>query len=121
MRIIANENVPGAIVERLRDARHDVSWVRADSPGATDQDVLQRAINEDRVILTFDKDFGELAFQGEDKAIPPGVILLRLHVGSPDELTRIVARAIAHDNDWIGQFSVVEEGRIRRRPLRRRL
>lgn len=65
MRILANENVPELIVERLRDARHDVSWVRADSPGATDQDVLQRAITEDRVILTFDKDFGELAFQGE--------------------------------------------------------
>jgi predicted nuclease of predicted toxin-antitoxin system len=61
MRFLANENFPGAAVAALEAAGHDVVWVRMTVPGATDPEVLARAAREERVLLTFDKDFGELA------------------------------------------------------------
>jgi predicted nuclease of predicted toxin-antitoxin system len=61
MRFLANENFPGAAVTALQAAGHEVVWVRTAAPGASDPDVLAWAAREQRVLLTFDKDFGELA------------------------------------------------------------
>jgi len=58
---VANESFPGAAVTALRAAGHDVVWVRTAAPGASDPNVLAWAVREERVLLTFDKDFGELA------------------------------------------------------------
>ena len=46
-------------MEALRDQGNDVAWVRKDTPGISDIEVLQRAQIEGRTIVTFDKDFGE--------------------------------------------------------------
>lgn len=76
MRFLANENFPGAAVTALEAAGHDVVWVRRAAPGMSDPDVLAWAVREDRLLLTFDKEFGELA---KASALPRtcGVILLR--------------------------------------------
>ena len=63
MQLLANENFPLDAVEALRHEGHDVIWIRTDSPGSKDRDILHRAVTENRVLLTFDKDFGDLAFQ----------------------------------------------------------
>jgi predicted nuclease of predicted toxin-antitoxin system len=63
MRILANENFPALAIEALRAHGHDVVWMHTDAPGSKDRDVIQRAESENRVLLTFDKDFGELAFR----------------------------------------------------------
>src|SRR5271165_3545449 len=63
MRFLADENFPGDAVTALRTAGHDVLWIRTDAPGITDQDVLSRSLRDARVLLTFDKDFGELAWR----------------------------------------------------------
>jgi len=75
MRFLANENFPGAAVAALDAAGHDVVWVRIAAPGTTDSDVLAWAAREGRILLTFDKDFGELA---RGSALSPrcGVVLL---------------------------------------------
>ncbi len=54
MDILADENVPGAAVARLRNAGHDVVWVSEEAPGTADPDVLERAAEEDRLLVTFD-------------------------------------------------------------------
>jgi predicted nuclease of predicted toxin-antitoxin system len=61
MRILADENVPGPVVTALCKAGHDVVWTKEGSPGARDRDVLARAQSEERLVVTHDKDFGELA------------------------------------------------------------
>jgi predicted nuclease of predicted toxin-antitoxin system len=61
MRFLADENFPGDAVTALRTSGQDVLWIRTDAPGITDQDVLARSLKDARVLLTFDKDFGELA------------------------------------------------------------
>ena len=72
MRFLANENFPGAAVTALQAAGHDVIWVRIVAPGMTDPDVLAWAVREERILLTFDKDFGELALEGEPPLLSIG-------------------------------------------------
>jgi predicted nuclease of predicted toxin-antitoxin system len=115
MRLLANENVPGPLVRALVDAGCDVSWIRTASPGASDREVLALAIQEERILLTFDKDFGEIARAARLPA-KCGVILLRVPMPPPREIARL-AVLILSGNDWAGRFSVVEPGRIRSRPL----
>jgi predicted nuclease of predicted toxin-antitoxin system len=77
MRVIANENVMATVVSELRARGHDVLWIRESMPGTTDDTILARAQSEERLVLTHDKDFGELAFR---YGLPAecGVILIRL-------------------------------------------
>jgi predicted nuclease of predicted toxin-antitoxin system len=116
MRLLANENFPGPAVSALRAAGHDVVWIHEDAPGIKDPEVMARARAEDRVLLTFDKDFGELVFHLGEKA-SNGIVLFRIMGPSPEDLTRIVMAALQSRTDWANQFSVVEAGRIRIRPL----
>lgn len=119
MRLLANENFPRAAVDALRTGGHDVAWVRTISPGATDEQVLERARLEDRVLLTFDKDFGELVLR-RGLAASPGVVLFRIPLTSPAEVARRVLDALGARTDWSGHFSVVGPERTRMRPLLRR-
>jgi hypothetical protein len=116
MRFLANENFPGTAVAILDAAGHDVVWVRTAAPGARDPDVLAWAVRDERILLTFDKDFGELARAAALPAIC-GVVLLRLPMPKPGEAGRRLADLIAARDDWAGHFSVIEPGRIRMRPL----
>ena len=116
MRFLANENFPLDAVAALRQAGHDVIWIRTDAPGSRDQDVLARAVSEERVLLTFDKDFGELAFRSRLPA-SCGIILFRPTAQTSEQIARLVVSAMETDTDWIGHFAVVEKNRIRVRPL----
>ena len=116
MRFLADENFPGDAVAALRGAGHDIAWIRTDAPGSSDPAVLDRAVREDRVLLTFDKDFGELAWRARLPATC-GIVLLRLSMPPPRLAGGIIARIILERNDWAGHFSVVGPGRIRMRPL----
>lgn len=116
MQFLANENFPLDVVEALRKEGHDVAWIRADAPGSTDPVILQRAVAENRVLLTFDKDFGDLAFQFGLPATC-GIVLFRLQASSSTALALMVVAAIQSRTDWAGSFSVVDPGRIRVRSL----
>jgi predicted nuclease of predicted toxin-antitoxin system len=74
MHILANENLPLDAVVLLRSDGHDVWWVRSEAPGMTDREVLHRATLDDRLIVTFDKDFGELAFNAR-LSVTTGIVL----------------------------------------------
>jgi hypothetical protein len=118
VRFLADENIPGAVVETLAQAGHDISWVRLTAPGIDDRDVLDWAVREDRILLTFDKDFGELA-RARAAGIPNvgGVVLFRLPTPGPGAAATFVVKAIASRGDWAGHFSVVDPERIRMRPI----
>ena len=115
-RLLADENVPGAVVAALRQQEHDVAWILEDAPGSPDPDVLERAQREGRVVVTFDKDFGELAFR-RGLAASVGVVLFRITLTSPDHAVRAAVAAFASRADWTSQFAVVEDDRIRLRAL----
>lgn len=76
MQFLADENVAVPIVAWLRELGHDVLHASDQQAGAPDADWLSRAEAEERLILTSDKDFGELVFR--DRLNSHGVVLLRL-------------------------------------------
>jgi predicted nuclease of predicted toxin-antitoxin system len=69
VRLVANENFPRRLVSALRQAGHDVTWVTECQPGLSDAGVLGLARSDARIVATFDKDFGALAFES---GIPRG-------------------------------------------------
>jgi len=116
MKILANENFPCLVVEALREEGHDVVWARTDMTGEPDDKILDRAQVEHRLVVTFDKDFGEMAFHW---GLPAecGVVLFRLRTQSPEYLKDRVLAAFSSHCEWQGRFCVVEDWRIRVRPL----
>jgi predicted nuclease of predicted toxin-antitoxin system len=116
MRFLANENIPYDAILALRDKGQDVLWIHTEAPGSNDADVLKRAVAEERIVITFDKDFGELAFHSRLPA-QCGIILLRIPEQSPAYIAKIIATAIESRTDWEGHFSVIEEQRIRMKKL----
>ena len=116
MRFLANENFPGDAVTALKAAGHDIVWVRTAAPGSKDKDILAWAEREARVHLTFDKDFGELAWHVGLPA-SSGVVLFRLPMPAAVEVGAVLAARIGERTDWAGHFTVIEPGRIRMRPL----
>jgi predicted nuclease of predicted toxin-antitoxin system len=115
LRLLANENVPGAAVRALAERGHDVAWVHERSPGASDDSVLAMSHAERRLLLTFDRDFGELVFRrGRSAAV--GVILLRLR-GGPDAIAAKIVGTLESRNDWAGHFAVITDAAIRLVPL----
>ena len=115
MRFLADENIQRSMISALEKHGHDVESIRHDARGASDEQVLSRAVASQRVLLTADKDFGEPAFRRRLPA-PSGIILLRLR-GSADQRVATLIAAINERNDWAGHFSVVEFDRIRMTPL----
>jgi len=119
MRILADENFPGDAVDALQKRGHDVAWAHSDSPGDSDVAILARAQAEHRILLTFDKDFGELAFRSGLPA-SSGIVLFRISTPSPSHVARVAVAALESRTDWTGHFAVVEDERIRMTPLPRR-
>ena len=116
MRILADENCPGDLIDALRQTGHDVAWVREDGRGSKDPAILARAQTENRLILTFDKDFGELAFRTRLPAAS-GIILCRLYGLPPARVVAIILAALTSRPDYAGRFTVITEERIRVIPL----
>jgi len=85
-------------------------------PGAADDVILGRAQAEGRLVVTFDKDFGELAFRWGLPATC-GVALFRLHTQAPNYVLARVLDSFTDAAAWIGHFAVVEDFRVRVRPL----
>lgn len=116
MKLFADENVARAIVMRLRDLGHDVILASEIRPGAPDADWLGRAEVEGRMILTSDKDFGELIFR--DRLSSHGVILLRLEaMPLADRLPRLEQAWAAFEADAAGKFIVISPTKVRLREL----
>jgi len=111
-KFLANENVPIEVVEAARQAGHDMAWIAETSAGADDDAVLATSLAERRVLLTFDKDFGEMAFR-QGKNASCGVILLRPKIRDPDYVARFTLAILAQQVDWESHFAVAQEGKMR--------
>jgi len=116
VRLLADENFPALAVKALREQGHDVVWVREAAPGSNDPAVLARAQAENRVLLTFDKDFGELAFRWGLPATS-GIILFRIPTPSAWYVAQMAVAVLESRTTWAGHFSVIEEHRVRMLPL----
>ena len=113
MDLLADEGVDRQIVVRLRDDGHRVSYVAEMEPGSSDEQVLEMANKESLILLTTDKDFGELAYRM--KRVFPGVVLIRLSGLSPERKAQSVSSMLFDHGPELtpGTFTVLTPGAIR--------
>jgi predicted nuclease of predicted toxin-antitoxin system len=116
MKFLADENMDVAIVERLRQDGHQVWYVVEMDPGIPDDEVLALANREGAILITADKDFGELVFRL--RYLATGIILIRLAGLSISAKSDIVAMTIKeHESELLSSFTVVAPTSIRIRKL----
>lgn len=113
-RLLANANFPLPAVQLLRAAGLDVATVLDVMPGAGDEEVLAFARREQRWILTFDRDYGDLVFR-KGMAPPPAIIYLRQEAYSSVRPAELVQAVLAMPDKVLGSFVVVTSANVRYR------
>ena len=112
MKFVADESVDFPIVERLRQDGHSVWAVVEMDSGISDDLALDHANRQNAVLLTADKDFGELVFRL--KRLNLGVVLVRLAGLPPRRKAEIVARVVAEKGEELKDaFSVITANVLR--------
>jgi len=115
-RFLANENFPAGVAAWLVGQGNDVVHAADTLAGEPDTVILQAALDQDRILLTFDHDFGELVFRHQH-APAPGIVLFRLHQLPPDELIASLRSFFAGQPSLRGYFTVVSPGQYRQTDL----
>ncbi|HEY8661940.1 MAG TPA: DUF5615 family PIN-like protein [Hanamia sp.] len=115
MKLLANENFPYKSIYYLRARGYDVLSIGIDNPSIKDSEIMTIAINEERTILTFDRDYGELIFRYDYKP-EKGVIYLRLEEYEPQEPGLLIESIINNKEiDLTRALTVVDKNGIRQR------
>ena len=112
MKLIVDVGVGRAVEETLREMGHDVLSVRDIDAGMGDREILEHAAVEERLLVTMDKDFGDLAVR--EGAANAGVLLLRLEEASGGEKAQVVRRIMDDYGERIANHvAVYQGGRLR--------
>ena len=117
MTFMADENFPRPALAALRHAGWEVFSVAVECPGISDEEVAAHCSESQRVLLTFDKDFGELVFH-RGLSAGSGVVLFRFTPESPQEVADAAVALLQSQPDLSGTFCVITRERIRVRPMR---
>ena len=117
MRIVADENIEAEIIDYLRSLDFEVYSIRESSSGVNDEEVLREANKEGSILLTSDKDFGELIYRM--KLISSGVIFLRLNDVNTVEKSSILSKVLeSHIEKLPHSFTVINKTSVRIRKLK---
>ena len=112
MNFLADEGVDRQVVDGLRQSGHNVSYIAEMDPGITDEAVLEFATLNNLILLTADKDFGELVYRQNRES--SGIILLRLgEMSSATKATMVTSSVRQHADELPGAFAVFTPGIIR--------
>ena len=112
MRFMADESCDFSVVRALRSAKHDVVAIAEVSPRAEDDDVRERAVTDERILITEDKDFGQLVYASMRRT--GGVIFIRFPARARRGLAAAVVDVVRQRGQrLIGAFTVVQPGRVR--------
>jgi predicted nuclease of predicted toxin-antitoxin system len=116
VRWLADECVAAPLVASLRGTGHDVLYVAEAAAGLSDADVIALALREKRLLLTEDKDFGDLVVR-RGHAVP-GVVLMRIDPENAElKKIRLAAAIERYGEGLFGRYMVIEEARFRSRKL----
>ena len=112
LRFLADESCDFAAVRALRSEGHDVVSVGEISKGADDEHVMALALDQKRVLLTEDKDFGQLAFAAGNKSL--GVVLIRFPAHARSSLGVQMVKLVRNHADQLpSSFVVLQPDRLR--------
>lgn len=112
MRFLVDECTGPAVAMWLRQHNHDVVSIYEQARGSLDDRVIQRAMDEERILITNDKDFGEKVYK--DGRSHCGVVLLRLNDERPISKIAVLSYLLdSYGGRLQGSFVVVSEQRVR--------
>ncbi len=115
IRLLADENFPLASIEVLEAKNYDVLSIAKIHSGITDSEIIKLANHEERLILTFDRDFGQLIFK-EGLLPEKGIFYFRLQQFQADTPAQIIIDILEKSNfDVSGTITVIEENFIRQK------
>ena len=115
MRFLADENVSRLVIDQLRAAGLDVASIRETRSGVSDKEVLDAANSEDRVLVTEDRDLGELVIR--QRLAVRGIVLLELdRLSNAAEAERVTEIVRIHADKLTGNLLVIEPARCSRSP-----
>lgn len=116
LRFLVDVGVGKKVENWLSEHGYDVKSVRALDPRMSDQAILQIAVTEARLVVTMDKDFGEMIYHS--RLAPAGVLLLRCETATGEEKALIVAKILGQYADKLAhKFCVYLNGKLRLRDI----
>ena len=112
LKFLVDVGVGKTVEQWLQRGGYDINTVRDINPKMDDREILSMAVSEERMVITMDKDFGELV---HNSGLPhAGVLLLRLDDAKADEKVRIVENILRRYSDrLLNKFCVYQHGRLR--------
>jgi predicted nuclease of predicted toxin-antitoxin system len=116
MLFLADEHIPYTSIRILQDAGHDVLGVSKDCPSLEDLEILRLADSEGRIVITCDRDFGELIYN-QGTQFGSGVIFFRIGRFRPEEPAVMILRQIEFGSIFNNRFSVITRTRFRQKDL----
>ena len=114
MKFLANENVPFLSVTFLKSKGFDIDAIGVDHSGISDRKVMELAIKQERIIITYDSDYGELIFKHGYKP-KSGVIYIRVQPKEPLETARIIEDLMEKQLSFENLLTVVDSNSIRQK------
>lgn len=107
MKFLANENFPAPGIQLLRQSGLLVRSISEELPGISDHQVIEIAKQDGLIILTFDKDYGEIIFKSKI-ANPPAVVFFRFKGDHPITAAELLLNLIANKLSFENKFTVIE-------------
>lgn len=112
LKFLVDVGVGKKVEEWLKENRYDVKTVRSIDPRAKDAEILKMATAESRMVITMDKDFGELVFKSGK--LHAGVLILRIEDAKGNEKVELIKKILQEYEDKIkNRFCVFQDGRLR--------
>ena len=112
MRFLVDECAGSKVAGWLRDESHEVFSVFDDARGMTDDDILEKALSENWILITADKDFGELVFR--ERRSHHGIVLLRLEDERAANKIEVLRKLLeGYAEKLPGHFVTVTETKVR--------
>ncbi|MEK6699750.1 MAG: DUF5615 family PIN-like protein [Nitrospirota bacterium] len=116
IKFIADVNVEKPIVDYLSENGYDIKWIPDYNCEILDEDLLSLANNEKRILITNDKDFGELTFL--QKKLSAGIILFRVKGQSSQDKVKLIKKVLGNYGDKLfNHFTVITKKKIRIAPM----
>lgn len=112
MRFLVDECTGPRVAQWLREQGHDVFSVYEEARGSDDDSIIQKACDENWILITNDKDFGEKVFRGQHSH--HGIVFLRLGDNRASNKIEVISKLLgAYSDKLADQFVVVTESRVR--------
>ena len=116
MKFLADVNIEKVIVDEFRKLGYDITWIAEENPHLDDMGIFKIAQKENRILLTNDKDFGEIVFR--QKLVSSGIVLFRIKGQDTMEKLKLLRKLLISHKDRISKhFVVITKEKIRFTPI----